>query len=167
MQISSSKLITAIANAHPESVRLLYNDYGIEAPVSPRSLYDAIVAFGKPFQADLAKLVATENPKFIKTLAFATGSETTEADSSNFWTKFMTAFSAISTMAVSGASAYDQARDALSDDLDQDKLNSALYINSLEQQNAYESAQRKQQMYLFGGLGLAFIVIIYMILNRR
>lgn len=166
MQVNAQKIITAIANAHPESVRLLYKSYGIDAEVSPRSLYDAVVAYGKPFYTELIKMVRAENPKKVKQLVFAEGDTPTTSEPT-FWEKVTTAVGALSSIAVTGAGAYDQTRDLLADELNQNELSSALYLNSLEQQAAFEAAQRKQQLYIFGGLGVALIAVIFIIAKNR
>jgi len=46
-----------IANAHPESVRLLFQANGITAPVSAKSIMDAYLVLGEPFLHGLFEIV--------------------------------------------------------------------------------------------------------------
>lgn len=74
------RLVKLIANARPESARLLFNKYGIDAPVSERNLLSAIVAHGKPFIRDLATELAT-----IKFTGPAADGDGTEETTGTFW----------------------------------------------------------------------------------
>lgn len=74
------RLVKLIANARPDSARLLFNKYGIDVPVSEKTLFSAIVEFGQPFITDLAKELASA--KFTGPSA---DGGSTATDESSFW----------------------------------------------------------------------------------
>ena len=50
------KIGQLIANAHPERVRLLFQAYGIEAPATGKTIFDAYLVYGSPFLLDLTNI---------------------------------------------------------------------------------------------------------------
>ena len=73
-------LLQLIANAHPESVRLLYQEYGISAAVSAKSIIDAYLVHGDPFLFKLFDIAWNGKNQVLSSADGEEETETTEVE---------------------------------------------------------------------------------------
>lgn len=173
-----------IANAHPADVRLLFQQYGITAVPTGKTILDAYLVYGDPFLWKLGQ-IALKSQKLSFSRVTDTGLETdkllasaqskvdaldTSSSDGSFWNKFSNIFNGAGTVLTSVAGAWDTISGVFSGGKSvstgttdaNTQLQAEIYKMQLEQQQSQESSQTKTYLLIGAGvLVVALVVIMY------
>ena len=171
------KRIALITNAHPDRVRLLFNKYGINTEVTPKSLALAIVAYGKPFTKDLAAYLAAptifmnangeldpaiwDNPDFFPE---QTTPPKIDKDELSWWEKFTETLTGVGTTIDSAGSVWDKITGIFGGTSQKDAQKD-LEIERLKYQQ--QQAQEKSKLLLYAVGGIAVFMLLIVMLMRK
>ncbi len=183
------RLAQLTADAHPESVRLLFSRYNIKKEPGAQPILDAYLVYGEPFLRDLFEIVYLGMSQFsgiegLETAKLATYSATKTAQAttmeaekkSGFWNGFLNVFNNAGAVLTGASSIYQGISSLLNgknvdtgvsgQSASQLELQDQMYKLSLEQKEAESTSNVKTWLLIVAGIFIAVLVIV-MFLKKK
>ena len=183
------QLAQLIADAHPESVRLLFQRYNIPKKPGAQPIIDAYLVYGEPFLSELFEIVYNGMSQFSDALGLETDKLTTYAadktaqaatletdKKKGFWDGFLNVFNNAGSV-LTGATSIYQGISALlngqsvdtgvaGQTASQTELQNQMYQVALQEQQAREANRTKTWLLVGAGVLIAALVVVMFIKKK-
>jgi hypothetical protein len=183
------QLAQLTADAHPESVRLLFKRYKIQKEPGAQPIIDAYLVYGEPFLRDLFEIVYQGMSQFSDALGLETDKLLASAadkkaqaaaleteKKKGFWDGFLNVFNNAGSVLTGATSIYQGISALISgksvdtgvtgQSASQTELQNQMYQVALQEQQAREANRTKTWLLIGAGVLIAALVIVMFIKKK-